>query len=253
MIFQRHPLEKVWIKLEKYEQALGSISSIKPRLAKRITGALKNSLKGELVKRRSRGTCSAYGLIDVIYSCNVAVSDIQFLVENPGLYTYQQLRACQKAVFAAGDLTQAFQQLYHALVQGRVKVSDPRDKGLLPRVRPLDIPYLLVTLDRRYQLARLSGPGVTDAAMDRWWQQVAALIDELLFFGQDMVAIPRRQPKRNRGQVLESGDHQRLLVSCLASGSASQKAHRIGVSRRAVYTCLRKIIYTPNPDKLLEY
>ena len=169
MFFHRHPLEKVWIKLEKYERALGSIGSIEPRLAKRITGALRNSLQEELDRRRSRGNCSAYGLINVIYSFDDAISFIQFLVQSPGLYTHQQLRACQKAVFAAGDLTQAFQKLYHALVQGRVKFSDPRDKELLPRVRPLDVPQLLLTLQRRYQLDRLSGPGVTDAAMDQWW------------------------------------------------------------------------------------
>ncbi len=221
------------------------------RLAKRITGALRNSLQEELDRRRSRGNCSAYGLIDVIYNFNVGMSFNQFLVQRPG--THQQLRACQKAVFAAGDLTQAVQKLYHAVAQGRVKVSDPRNMELLPRVRPLDIPYLLVTLDRRYQLDRLSGPAVTDAAMDQWWQQVAPYIDELFFFGQDMAPIPRQQPKRKRGQALGLEGDQRLLLSCLAGGSASQKAQRIGVSRRTVYTCLRKIIYTPNPDKFLEY
>jgi len=125
--------------------------------------------------------------------------------------------------------------------------------GLLPRVRPLDVPQLLLTLDRRYQLDRLLGPGVTDAAMDQWWQQVAPLLDALLYFGQDMVPVPRQQPKRKRGQALGLEGNQRLLLSCLAGGSAGQKAQRIGVSRRTVYTCLRKIIYTSNPDKLLEY
>ena len=81
----------------------------------------------------------------------------------------------------------------------------------------------------------------------------SAPYDELPFFGQDMVAIPSRPPKRKRGQALGHEGNQRLLLSCLAGGSASQKAQRIGVSRRTVYTCLRKIIYTPNPDKLLEY
>ncbi len=63
---------------------------------------------------------------------------------------------------------------------------------LLPRVRPLDVPQLLLTLQRRYQLDRLLGPGVTDAAMDQWWQQVAPLLDALLYFGQDMAPVPRR-------------------------------------------------------------
>ena len=52
MFFNRDPLERVWIKLEKYEGALGSIKSTKPRLAKRITGALRNSLQRELDRRR---------------------------------------------------------------------------------------------------------------------------------------------------------------------------------------------------------
>ncbi len=194
MFFNRDPLERVRIKLEKYERALGAISSIKPRLAKRITGSLRNSLQEELDRRRSRGNCSAYGLINVIHGFDDAVSYIQFLVQSPGLHTRQQLKLCQKAVFAAGDLIQAFQKLYHALVQGRVKLSDPRDKGLLPRVRPLDVPQLLLTLDRRYQLDRLLGPGVTDAAMDQWWQQVAPLLDALLYFGQDMAAKKKARP-----------------------------------------------------------
>ena len=98
MFFHRHPLERVWIKLEKYERALGAISSIKPRLAKRITGALRNSLQEELDRRRSRGNCSAYGLIDVIYNFN-GMSFNQFLIQRPD--THLQRRACQKAVVSA--------------------------------------------------------------------------------------------------------------------------------------------------------
>ena len=176
MFFQRHPSERVWIKLEKYERALGAISSIKPRFAKRITGTLRNSLHEELDRRRSRGNCSVYGLIDVIYGFDDAISYIQFLVQSPGLYTRQQLRACQKAVCAAGDLTQAFQKLYHGVAQGRVKVSDPRNMELLPGVRPPDVPQLLLALRRRYQLGRLWGTDALDAAMDHWWQQVAPLM-----------------------------------------------------------------------------
>ncbi len=78
MFFNRHPLERVWIKLEKYEGALGAISSIKPRFAKRITGTLRNSLHEELDRRRSRGNCSVYGLIDVIYGFDDAISYIHF-------------------------------------------------------------------------------------------------------------------------------------------------------------------------------
>ena len=68
-----------------------------------------------------------------------------------------------------------------------------------------------------------------------------------------MVAIPCRPPKRKRGQALGLEGNQRLLLSLLAGGSARQKGQRIGVSRRSVYTCLRKIIYAPNPDEFLEY
>ncbi len=143
MFFHRHPLEKAWTKLEKYERALGSISSIKPRLAKRITGALRNSLQEELDRHKSRGTCSAYGLIDVIYGFDDAISYIQFLVQSPGLYTRQQLRACQKAVFAARDLSQAVENLARDVAQSS---SDPRNKYLLPRIETTKWQRLLVAL-----------------------------------------------------------------------------------------------------------
>jgi len=86
MFFNRDPLERVWIKLEKYERALGAISSIKPRLAKRITGSLRNSLQEELDRRRSRGNCSAYGLIDVSHGFDDAISFI-FGPESRSVYS----------------------------------------------------------------------------------------------------------------------------------------------------------------------
>ncbi len=82
---------------------------------------------------------------------------------------------------------------------------------------------------------------------------MAPAIDQLPYFGQDVVPVPSRRQKRKRGQVLEFDDHQRVLLSWLAGGSAGQKAQRVGVGRRSVYSCLRKIIYAPDPDRSLGY
>jgi len=182
MFFRRHPLEKVWTRFQKYERAISQMNHIDPRSAKRITAALRYSLKKEIDRRRRLGTCSVQGIYQIVDHFNKEMSGFEFSVETPGPYTDRQQRKYGKAIIAARGLSQAVENLARVVVRGS---SDPRNKYMLPRVRPLDVPQLLLTLQRRYQLDRLSGPGVTDAAMDQWWRQVAPYIDELRFFGQD--------------------------------------------------------------------
>ncbi len=225
------------------------MNHIESRPAKRITAALRNSVKKEIDRRRCLGYCSFEGIRQIVDYFNKEMSGFEFLVERPGLYTHQQLRLGQKAVFAARDLSQAVENLARDVAQGS---SDPRNKYLLPRIETPKWQRLLLALQRQDHLDSSSDPVDPDAALDEWWPQVAAHIDELRVFGQDVTPVPRRQPKRKRGQALELDGHQKLLLSCLAGGSAREKAQRIGVSRRSIYTWLGKIIYTPNPDKLLE-
>jgi len=186
--------------------------------------------------------------LPLIYICKN-----QNLVQSPGVHTHQQPRIYQKALFAARDLSQAVENLAYAVLKGSVKVSDPRNKYLLRRVVSPNVSRLLHALERKKQPDRSPEVGGPDPALDQWWQQVAPLIDQLPYFGQDIVPVPRRLPKRKRGQALGFEGHQQLLLSWLAGGSAREKAERIGVSHRSIYTWLSKIIYTPNPDKLLEY
>ena len=249
MFFRRHPLEKVWTRFQKYERAISPMNHIDSRSAKRITAALRGSLKKELDRRRRLGSCSVQGIHQIVDRFNKEMSGFEFLVERRGPYTDRQQRKYRKAIFAARDLSRAVEKLARVEVRGS---SDPRNKYLLPRVQSPKWQRLLLALQREDLPDSSSDPVDPDAALDEWWQQVAPHIDELPIFGQDVTPVPRQQRKRKRGQALELEDRQRLLLSCLAGGSASQKAQRIGVSRRSIYTWLRKIIYTPNPDKLLE-
>jgi len=249
MFFRRHPLEKVWTRFQKYERAISPMNYIDSRSAKRITAALRYSLKKEIDRRRRLGTCSVQGIYQIVDHFNKEMSGFEFSVERPGPYTDRQQRKYRKAIIAARDLSEAVENLARVVVRGS---SDPRNKYMLPRVESPKFHRLLLALRIQDHPDSSSDPVDPDAALDEWWQQVAPHIDELPIFGQDVTPVPRQQRKRKRGQALELQDRQRLLLSCLAGGSASQKAQRIGVSRRTVYTWLRKIIYTPNPDKLLE-
>lgn len=130
LLFHRRPLEKVWIKLQKYERALSPINTFQSRQAKCTAGGLRSSLQRELDRRRSRGACSVQGIGHIVNSFNIAMVYIRRLVQSPGLNTHQQQKICKKAISAAQDLSQAVDNLAHAVPEGSVKVSDPRNKCL---------------------------------------------------------------------------------------------------------------------------
>lgn len=176
------------------------MNHIDSRSAKRITAALRYSLKKELDRRRRLGTCSVQGIYRIVDYFNKEMSGFEFSVETPGPYTDRQQRKYRKAIIGARDLSRTVEKLARVVVRGS---SDPRNKYLLPRVESPRWQRLMIALRTHDHTDSSSDPGDPDAASDQWWQQVAPHIDELPIFGQDVTPVPRQQRKRKRGQALE--------------------------------------------------
>lgn len=81
-----------------------------------------------------------------------------------------------------------------------------------------------------------------------WFERLLAVVAKLPWFGQALSSPPRA--RHAKGERLEQPDVQRVLLSWLAGGSATQIARRAGVSRRSAYKVVRRIIYGENPGHL---
>jgi len=89
---------------------------------------------------------------------------------------------------------------------------------------------------------------------NEWNERIHGFIDNLPWFGQDILPLPSGKARRKRGERLSGDDHQRVLLSWLAGGSAEQVARRAVVSRRSAYNVLRNLIYTSDPyDHMKEW
>lgn len=86
---------------------------------------------------------------------------------------------------------------------------------------------------------------------DQWFEIVWNLKARLPWVGQDVSPIP--SIRRRRNQPLTTDDTQRVLLSWLGGGSASQVAVRASVSRRSVYNVLRKFIYASDSIRMMGY
>lgn len=89
--------------------------------------------------------------------------------------------------------------------------------------------------------------------MNEWKMRTAQLIDDLPFFGQNVLPVTKTSRRRKRGERLSHEEHKRILLSWLAGGSATQVASRVGVSRRSIYNVIHRYIYSPYPTQMMAH
>ena len=93
------------------------------------------------------------------------------------------------------------------------------------------------------------GPPKVYATEPEWQDWMAARIENLPWFGEDVPLTKRRGGRP--GRALSEAEQQLVLLSWLVEGSAAQKAERVGVGRRSIYRALHRVIYTDAPDELM--
>jgi len=242
-LFKRHPLSETWIQFGRFERMWHQLSDSEGGSIKPATKPLREILRKQSHLLKRRGSCSALGVGDIVTSLNHVL--LRFEREAHRLTLLSGARKNQtlnKALRTAQVLERNVRDLARDIARGGVKVSDPEYARTLPKVHHAD-----------YRTLLSPDGSPASVSLESWWEQVAPYIDQLPFFGQVVPSTSKRLPKRRRGQALDRNDYQRVLLSWLAGGSTSQKAQRVGVSPRSVYSCLRELIYAPDPDRLLPY
>ena len=89
-----------------------------------------------------------------------------------------------------------------------------------------------------------------DLRLMEWAQRREQLIDDLPWFGQSIPPPGSRYP-RGPGRHWAPEDEERVLLSWLTGGSARRVATRAGVGRRTAYNVLRRLVYVPDPPRLM--